>query len=46
MTVYPEVGTNMKALIIKTKNYVFVGPDNGVLSIAAEDDGIEKVYEI
>ncbi|RLE85554.1 MAG: hypothetical protein DRJ39_01445 [Thermoprotei archaeon] len=46
VTVYPEVGTNMKALIMKTKNYVFVGPDNGVLSIAAEDDGIEKVYEI
>jgi len=46
VTVYPEVGTDTKALIVKTQNYLFVGPDNGVLSIAARDDGVEEVYEI
>ena len=46
VTVYPEVGTETKALIIKTRNYLFIGPDNGVLSIAARDDHIEKVFEI
>lgn len=46
VTVYPEVGTDTKALIIKTRNYLFVGPDNGVLSLAAKDDHIEEVFEI
>ncbi|MEM3515772.1 MAG: S-adenosyl-l-methionine hydroxide adenosyltransferase family protein [Saccharolobus sp.] len=42
----PGVGTNRRPLIIKTLNYIFVGPDNGVLFQAAEKDGIEKIIEI
>jgi hypothetical protein len=42
----PGVGSERKALAIKTKNYYFVGPDNGVLAWAAKDDGIVKVVEL
>jgi S-adenosyl-L-methionine hydrolase (adenosine-forming) len=42
----PGVGSARKNIIIKTKNYFFVGPDNGVLTIAAWRDGIEKIVEI
>jgi hypothetical protein len=42
----PGVGSARKNIIIKTKNYYFVGPDNGVLTIAAWRDGIEKIVEI
>lgn len=39
----PGVGSRRKPAIIKTHNYVFVGPDNGVLSIAAQEDRIQEV---
>ena len=39
----PSVGSARFPIAIKTKNYYFVGPDNGVLSLAAEKDGIEEV---
>jgi len=42
----PGVGSSRRAIIIKTKNYYFVGPDNGILTIAAWRDGIEKIVEI
>ncbi|BDB97148.1 SAM hydrolase/SAM-dependent halogenase family protein [Saccharolobus caldissimus] len=42
----PGVGTTRRPIIIKTKNYIFIGPDNGVLYPAAANDGIEKVIEI
>lgn len=31
----PEVGSERRAIILKTQNAVFIGPDNGVLSYAA-----------
>ena len=46
VVVDPGVGSERKSIIIKSRNYYFVGPDNGVLTLAAEDDGIEKVFEI
>ncbi|HRU81512.1 MAG TPA: SAM-dependent chlorinase/fluorinase, partial [Candidatus Methanomethylicus sp.] len=46
VVVDPGVGTSRKAIVIKTKNYIFVGPDNGVMAPAAEEDGILEVYEI
>jgi len=46
VVVDPGVGTERKPLIIQTRNYFFVGPDNGVLSVAAEDDGVVRVFEI
>lgn len=42
----PEVGSKRRPIIIQTKNYFFVGPDNGVLSLAAEKDEVQKVIEI
>lgn len=46
VVVDPGVGTSRRPIVIKTKNYFFVGPDNGVLMMAAEDDGIEEVRVI
>ncbi len=45
VVVDPGVGTSRKSIIIKTKNYAFVGPDNGIMTMAAEEDGILEVYE-
>ncbi|MGC8573171.1 MAG: hypothetical protein C0171_00840 [Caldisphaera sp.] len=42
----PGVGTKRKGLIVKTKNYYFVGPDNGLLYESAIEDGIASIYEI
>ena len=42
----PGVGSSRRAIIIESTNYLFVGPDNGVLIPAAKDDGILRVYEI
>ncbi len=42
----PGVGTERKAIIIKCKESFFVGPDNGLLMLAARKIGIKKVYEI
>ena len=46
VVVDPGVGGERKAVIIESKNYLWVGPDNGVLFPAADDDGIAGVYEI
>lgn len=42
----PSVGTNRRAIIVQTKSGFFVGPDNGVLMLAAQAQGIEHIYEI
>jgi len=42
----PGVGSERKPIIIKTKNYLFVGPDNGLLFQAAYEDGILDMVEI
>ncbi|MBC7092011.1 MAG: SAM-dependent chlorinase/fluorinase, partial [Nitrososphaeria archaeon] len=36
----PEVGSKRGSIAIRTKNYFFVGPDNGLIYPAASDDGI------
>jgi len=46
VVVDPGVGSRRRPIAIKTKNYYFVGPDNGVLSLAAEDDGIEEIVHL
>ncbi len=46
VVVDPGVGTSRRAIAIKTRNYYFVGPDNGVLMMAAEDDGIIDIRAI
>jgi S-adenosylmethionine hydrolase len=42
----PGVGSKRKALAIKTKNYYFIGPDNGLLYSAAKKDGIKSVRQL
>ena len=41
VVVVPGVGNSIRPILIVTKNYFFVDPDNGILIAAAEDDGIE-----
>ena len=42
----PGVGTERRAILVKTKQGFFVGPDNGVLMLAAKNQGIEHTYEL
>ena len=43
----PGVGTKRKSVVLKTRNgQYFVSPDNGTLSLVAEQLGIEAVREI
>jgi S-adenosylmethionine hydrolase len=46
VVVDPGVGSVRRAIAIRTSSYVFIGPDNGVLTPAAFDDGIIDVYEV
>lgn len=42
----PGVGTRRRPLIIETKKNLFVGPDNGLLLLAARKEDILKIYSI
>ncbi len=42
----PGVGTERRGIVIQTKSGFFVGPDNGVLMLAAQSQGIEGIYEL
>lgn len=42
----PGVGGKRKAVAIKTKEYYFVGPDNGLMYPAALQDGIKEIVEL
>ena len=42
----PGVGTKRRPIIVETSNSLYVGPDNGLLMMAAEKQGIKHVYEI
>ncbi len=42
----PDVGTDRKSILIETKSSFFVGPDNGLLYFAAQNQGIKCVREI
>jgi S-adenosyl-L-methionine hydrolase (adenosine-forming) len=42
----PDVGTERRAILIQTKRSFFVGPDNGVLMLVAQNQGIEHLYEL
>ncbi len=42
----PGVGTERKAVVVESKNYFFVGPDNGILYPSAIEDRIKAVYSI
>lgn len=42
----PGVGTARRAIAVRSRRYFFVGPDNGVLMMAAEDDAPLEAREI
>ncbi|HMK48098.1 MAG TPA: SAM-dependent chlorinase/fluorinase [Methanocella sp.] len=42
----PAVGSGRRAIIILGEQYSFVGPDNGLLILAAQAQGRYRVYEI
>jgi S-adenosylmethionine hydrolase len=42
----PDVGTHRRPIIVQTAHSFFVGPDNGLLFLAAEAQGIKRIYEI
>ncbi len=42
----PGVGTARDAVVVKTRNYTFIGPDNGLLHPAAKADGTVSVSSI
>ncbi|MCM8774093.1 MAG: SAM-dependent chlorinase/fluorinase [Candidatus Omnitrophica bacterium] len=46
VVVDPTVGSQRRAIAVKTKNYYFVGPDNGVLYLAGEEDGFKKIVSL
>jgi S-adenosylmethionine hydrolase len=42
----PGVGTRRRPIVIETPQAFFVGPDNGLLVLAAEKQGITRVHEL
>jgi S-adenosyl-L-methionine hydrolase (adenosine-forming) len=46
VVVDPGVGSSRAALAIETKNCFFVGPDNGVLSLALKNESIKSVRRL
>ena len=42
----PGVGTKRRAIIVETKTSFFVGPDNGILLLAAKNQKIKKIHQI
>ncbi|RLI39129.1 hypothetical protein DRO60_02075 [Candidatus Bathyarchaeota archaeon] len=42
----PGVGTERRAIVVETRRFFFVGPDNGLLMLAAKRDGIKAVYAV
>jgi S-adenosylmethionine hydrolase len=42
----PSVGTRRRPILIQTRHSFFVGPDNGLLILAAERQGISCIREI
>lgn len=42
----PGVGSTRVGIVVETAHYLLVGPDNGLLYLAAADDGIRRIIEI
>lgn len=46
VVVDPGVGSERKGICIQTKDYYFIGPDNGVLWNAANENGIQQIVKL
>jgi hypothetical protein len=42
----PGVGTKRRPIVVVTKQAFYVGPDNGLLMLAAQKQGVTRVYHI
>lgn len=42
----PGVGSNRRAILVKTENYFFLAPDNGLLSFIFETETAFRVFEL
>ena len=42
----PGVGTRRRPILIQTTQAFFIGPDNGILVLAAEKQGITRIHEL
>lgn len=42
----PGVGSERKAIAVQTDKYIFVGPDNGVLSFALANENIKNIQQL
>jgi len=42
----PGVGTSRKTLLAETDNYFFIAPDNGMLSLVLEEEGIKQLRQV
>jgi len=42
----PGVGSPRKPVLIVTKNYCFLGPDNGLFSLALQREKVEQIIEL
>jgi len=42
----PGVGTQRRPILVQTQQGFFVGPDNGLLTLASEQQGITGIHEI
>lgn len=46
VVVDPGVGSERRALLVETNNYILIGPDNGCLSLLMERDGVRRAFDI
>lgn len=46
VVVDPGVGSDRKILLAKTRDYYFIAPDNGVLTLTLEEEEIDKLREV
>jgi S-adenosylmethionine hydrolase len=42
----PGVGSNRRAILVETANAIFIGPDNGLLSLAAPADAVKRTVHL
>jgi len=42
----PGVGSKRRSIVIRGEKHYFVGPDNGLLYLAANEEGIKQIIEI
>jgi len=46
VVVDPGVGSTRKKILVETKNYYFIAPDNGILSWVLKEQKPQKIFEI